>query len=201
MIVLVAIAGLVLSAGAIAALVLTSGNGDGSSVAASTVASSTNSSTKKASTSKTTTAAQTTSTSDEGATREFLTAMDGLIADNARLEQLGISYANQVNSGGAAAVTDTMLINIGDLRMQFLDARERAKALKTPPAFSQVTVDFLQLNVYNTQRCDSLYKASVDWRNGQSTQADFAEGQKVKAAYEALYPKFEKEYAAARAAS
>lgn len=125
--------------------------------------------------------------------------MDGLVAENTRLEQQGVAYSNEINSGGAAAITDTILSNIRDLQQQFLAANQKAQELKSPPAFSQIKADFLQLNVYNTQRCDSLYSASVAWRNGRSTEALFAEGQKAKADYQALYPVFEQEYAAAKA--
>lgn len=197
----IAVVGLVLSAGAIIALILMSNSGDTAATAASTSTSNTTVSTAKTqtSTSKTTAAGQNTGSTGENPARTFITAMDSLVAENAQLEQLGVSYANQINTGGVEAITDTLLSNIRDLQQKFVDANQRAQELKAPPAFSQVKADFLQLNVYNTQRCDSLYSASVAWRNGRSTEALFAEGQKAKAAYQALYPVFEQEYVAAKA--
>lgn len=195
----IAILGLLLSAGAIVALVLMSGNGDGSSVLTWTSTSS-GATTGGSMTARTTTATQTTNTTGQGTPREFVTAMDSLVAENIRLEQLGASYATQINNGGAAAITDQILSDIRSLQQQFQTLDQQTRALSTPAAFTKSKADFLQLIAYNNQRCESLYSASLAWRNGRSTEALFQEGQTAKAAYQALYPVFEQEYAAAKAA-
>lgn len=198
LIVPIAIFGLLLSAGAIVALVMMTGNGDGSS--ASTWTSTSSGATSKASTTRPSTATQTTGqTTGSSSPREFVAAMDKLVAENARLEQVGSSYATQINNGGAAAITDQILSDIRALQQQFQALDQQAQALSAPPAFTQSKADFLQLVAYNTQRCDSLYSASLAWRNGRSTEALFQEGQTAKTAYQALYPVFEQEYAAAKA--
>lgn len=197
---------LVLSLGAVIALAVTSGGSDlptGEAATTATNEAGASTTRPRASTTGTGTAGGTTTASTtsggSGATKTFIASLDALVTENNQLEQQGVAYANQINASGAAAITDKMLADIDAVKQKFLAARAKADKLQAPPAFSKVKTDFLQLNAYNTERCQSLYDASVAWRAGGSTDEFFNKGQAAKAAYQALYPVFEQEYAAAKA--
>lgn len=207
-ILLIAIAGIILAAGAGAGLAYFTGKDDQSSSKATKTdpktdkdeKDSTSTRTSKTRTSKTNTATTRTSrTSASSETQAYVSAMDELIAENAQLEQQIGVMADEINRVAPSGISDSLLSEIDTLSINFLAINNDAQDLTVPAAFGQAQQDFLQLTSYNMDRCNALYAGATFWRAGQPYQSSFEEGRVAKDAYQALYPIFEDEYAAAQA--
>ncbi len=203
-ILIIGLACVVLAIGAGAALAFVTGSDNKTSSTASTATTTSTSSTRTSTKSNTTTGrtttstTQTTSTSASSKTKAYIAAMDKLVAQNAELEkQIGVA-ADQINKVAPAGITDAMLADIDRLGIKFLAINTEAQDLEVPTAFSQAHKDFLQLTSYNMTRCDAIFGGALSWTYNQPYQEQFAEGQAAKVSYQALYPKFEDEYGAAK---
>lgn len=134
-------------------------------------------------------------------TRAYITTMDDLIAQNAAFEKEIAIYADQINKVAPAGITDRMLTDIDTLTTKFLTINNEVKKLDTPAAFGTSTRDFRALTSYNMDRCNALYSGANAWRNGQAYNGYFEQGRVAKESYQSLYPFFESEYNAAKAAA
>lgn len=131
----------------------------------------------------------------------YVSQMDSLLAQNTSQEQQIVSTADQVNSVGPN-IDDSLMNSISNLESSFRNLETQVNNFSPPPVFAQSQADFLKLIDYNITRCDSMYRGSDAWRNNPDDdsyyKSIFMEGQQAKESYQALYPNFQSEYAAAK---
>jgi hypothetical protein len=200
--VVIAVAGVILLAGAIGALLLVT-RGDNNKEAGPVTATATveTATVVQTVTKSVTTSTQATRTAADSMTRQYISTKDGLIAQNDNLEQQIVAYADEINRVAPYGITDSLLSSIDALQMQFLSINNQASSLQTPAAFTNVRSDFMQLTSYNMDRCSALYSGASAWRSGMYYQSYFDDGAAAKQNYQALYPIFQREYQQAKAAA